>query len=86
MRSAQGEDKVAIGQLKVITNKLNAEIVPRRENDAVNATQDAAIKVLQDRLNELRRDTYQTVTVGDEIKRLQNDIAELRKTLMNTGK
>lgn len=63
---------------------LDAKIVPRREADAADSFNRSQLALISERLNELRRDAYRSVTVGDELKRLQTDIAELRKQMSNT--
>lgn len=58
-------------------------VVPRSEHEIKNKQSDAQMALISERLNELRRDTYRTVTVGDELKRLQTEMADLRKLLLD---
>lgn len=70
-----------ITQLNNDLLRLAEVVVPRKEHEATSGTLNVTIKTMQDRINEIRRDTYQTVTVGDDLKRLQGEISELRKQL-----
>lgn len=92
LQSRQAENRVTIAELSTkidfiyrdivrIDARYIENVVPRRENDANNAIITSTIRTISDRLNEVRRDTYQSVTVGDELKRLQVDIVELRRQL-----
>lgn len=92
LQSRQAENRVTIAELSTkidfiyrdiirIDARYIENVVPRRENDANNAVITSTIRTISDRLNEVRRDTYQSVTVGDELKRLQVDIVELRRQL-----
>lgn len=64
-----------------IDDRHEKHVVPRSEHDIKNKQSDAQMALISERLNELRRDTYRTVTVGDELKRLQTEVADLRKLL-----
>lgn len=68
-------------------------VVPRAEHEARWNASDLALraavareaedfKLFSDRLNEVRGSTTGTVTLRDEIKRLQDDIAEMRRHQM----
>lgn len=66
-----------------IDQRYEAHVVPRSENEIRNKQLDSQLALISERLNELRRDTYRTVTVGDELKRLQTEVQDLRKALMD---
>lgn len=59
----------------------NAKIVSRTEHEARWVSYEKDIKLLSDRLNELRNATTSTYTVRDELNRLQTEIVELRRSL-----
>lgn len=61
--------------------ELDTKTVPRSEVQLNAAQVTSQLAVLGDRLNELRKSSYGSVTVGDELKRLQLDIVELRRQL-----
>lgn len=56
-------------------------IVPRTEHEARWIATDNNIKVLSDRLNELRTATTSTYTIRDEVISLKSEVQELRKQL-----
>lgn len=60
---------------------LNAKTVPRQEVDARAATVDGTLKLLSERLNELRTTTSSTYTIRDEVHRMQTEVSDLRKLL-----
>lgn len=64
-----------------IDDRHDKHVVPRSEHDIKNKQSDAQMALISERLNELRRDTYRTVTVGDELKRLQGEVQDLRRAL-----
>lgn len=64
-----------------IDDRYEKHVVPRPEHEMRNKQSDAQMALISERLNELRRDTYRTITVGDEIKRLQTEISDLRRLL-----
>lgn len=66
-----------------IDERYENHVVPRSEHEIRNKQSDSQLALISERLNELRRDTYRTVTVGDEIKRLQTDVSDLRKLLLD---
>lgn len=66
-----------------IDERYEKHVVPRPEHDIKNKQSDAQMALISERLNELRRDTYRTVTVGDELKRLQTEVSDLRKMLLD---
>lgn len=57
-------------------------VVPRTEHQARWDATDGTLKLLSERLNELRTATTSTVTVRDELTRLHADLNELRRQLM----
>lgn len=57
----------------------NAKVVGRSEHEARWASYEKDIKLLSERLNELRNSTTSTHTVRDELIRIQNDVVELRR-------
>lgn len=76
--------------------RRQATVVPRSEHEARWISTDNSIrqavgreaedfKLFSDRLNEVRSATTGTVTLRDEIKRLQDDIAEMRRHQMRDG-
>lgn len=56
-------------------------VVPRSEHEARWAATDKDVRLLAERLNELRNTSTSTYTVRDEINRLQTEIQDLRKVL-----
>lgn len=66
-----------------IDERHEKHVVPRSEEEIKNKQSDAQMALISERLNELRRDTYRTVTVGDELKRLQTEVSDLRKQLQD---
>lgn len=60
--------------------------VPRTELEARWEASDKNIKLVSDRLNELRTATTSTYTLRDEINRLQLDLSELRKVVATDRK
>ena len=85
-----------IGLIRDEQLRRGAAIVPRTEHEARWAATDDNIrravareaedfKLFSDRLNEVRSTTSGTVTLRDEIKRLQDDIAEMRRHQMRDG-
>lgn len=73
--------------------RRQASVVPRTEHEArwiatenslkaATAREAEDFKLFSDRLNEVRGATTGTVTLRDEIKRLQDDIAEMRRHQM----
>lgn len=69
--------------IKRIDERHEKHVVPRSENEIKSKQVSDQIALISERLNELRRDTYRTVTVGDELKRLQGEMQDLRKSLMD---
>lgn len=59
----------------------NNKVVARSEHEARWASYEKDIKILSDRLNELRNATTSTYTVRDELNRLQTEMVELRRVL-----
>lgn len=57
-------------------------VVPRTEHQARWDATDSTLKLLSERLNELRTATTSTVTVRDELTRLHGDLNELRRQMM----
>lgn len=66
-----------------IDDRYEKHVVPRPEHEMRNKQTDAQMALISERLNELRRDTYRTVTVGDELKRLQAEMSDLRKLMLD---
>lgn len=66
-----------------IDERYDKHVVPRSENDIKSKQTTDQMALISERLNELRRDTYRTVTVGDELKRLQVEMSDLRKQLLD---
>lgn len=64
-----------------IDDRHDRYVVPRSEHEIRNKQNSDQMALISERLNELRRDTYRTVTVGDELKRLQIELGDLRKLL-----
>lgn len=64
-----------------IDERHEAHVVPRREHDANKATLDSTINTMQARINEIRQNTTQQVTVGDELKQLRADLLQMRQML-----
>lgn len=58
-------------------------VVPRTEHEARWAASDRNIELLSTRLNELRTATTSTYTMRDEVQRLQSEVLELRRSLMD---
>lgn len=56
-------------------------VVPRTEHEARWAATDTSLKLLADRLNELRTATTSTWTLRDEVNRIQSDMRELRRSM-----
>lgn len=56
-------------------------VVPRSEHDARWSATDKDLKLLSERLNELRTATTSTYTTRDEIQRLQAELTELRSIM-----
>lgn len=57
-------------------------VVPRTEHQARWDATDVTLRLLSERLNELRTATTSTVTVRDELTRLHGDLNELRRQMM----
>lgn len=61
--------------------RMQALIVPRPENETKWNANEKDIKVLQERINDLRNITAGTYTVRDEMQRLQQELTDMRKLL-----
>lgn len=69
-----------------IDARHEAHVVPRSENDI---RLDRIVKqqeLLGERLNELRKATMTSITVGDDLKRLNSEIADLRRQLQEKNR
>lgn len=64
-----------------IDRRHEVNVVPRSENDIRLNQITAQQNLLGERLNELRKATLTSVTVGDDLKRLNSEIADLRRQL-----
>jgi hypothetical protein len=64
-----------------IDQRHEAHVVPRSENDIRLGQIVKQQELLGERLNELRSKTLTSVTVGDDLKRLNSEIADLRRQL-----
>lgn len=64
-----------------VDQRHESHVVPRSENDIRLGQITAQQVLLGERLNELRKQTLTTVTVGDELKRLQGEIVDMRRQL-----
>lgn len=64
---------------------VNAKIVPRQEVDAKAISVDSTLKLLSERLNEIRNiaGANSTVPLRDEMTRIQVEISDLRKLLLD---
>lgn len=67
--------------VKRIDQRHETHVVPRSETDIRLNQIVAQQNLLGDRLNELRKQTLTSVTVGDDLKRLNAEIADLRRRL-----
>lgn len=70
-----------IANLNDRTLRDRQQVVPRTEHEARWHATDENIKLLSDRLNELRTATASTYTVRDEVVRLQNELSDIRSRL-----
>lgn len=61
--------------------RLDRQIVPRSENDAHWVANDKDIRVLGERLNEVRGSLAAITTPQSQFTRMESEIAELRKQL-----
>lgn len=66
--------------------RRGSSIVPRTEHEARWASTDKDLKLLSERLNELRNATSSTYTIRDEVHRMQVEVSELRKLLSDRPK
>lgn len=64
-----------------IDRRHESHVVPRSENDIRLSQIVKQQELLGERLNELRKATLTSVTVGDDLKRLNSEIADLRRQL-----
>ena len=62
-------------------SRIESHVVPRAENETRWIASEKDVRVLQDRINELRTATTSTYTLRDEINRLQKEVADLRGLL-----
>lgn len=67
--------------IRRVDQRHESYVVPRSENDIRLSQITAQQALLSERLNELRKQTLTTVTVGDELKRLQGEIMDMRRQL-----
>lgn len=74
-----------IARLAADIRDLETKIIPRREVESADTYFKSQLGLVSERLNELRRDTYRSVTVGDELKRIQSEISDLRRQLVTSG-
>lgn len=58
------------------------DVVPRTEHDARWEATSKDIRLLSDRLNELRTSTTSTFTIRDEVQRLEADLRDIRTRLV----
>ena len=70
-----------IANLKSRLSEDEKLVVPRDELSGRLTNSENNFKLLSDRINELRNQTLTTVTVRDELARVQNEIIELRRLL-----
>lgn len=76
---------VQINKLELAVDRIDrrheTHVVPRSENDIRLGQIVNQQALLGERLNELRKATLTSVTVGDDLKRLNTEIGELRRRL-----
>lgn len=58
-----------------------SQVVPRSENDVRWTAAENNLKLISDRLNELRTSTATTYTIRDEVVRLEKELSELQGRL-----
>lgn len=61
--------------------RRQATVVPRSEHEARWESSNGTLRLLSERLNELRTATSSTYTLRDEITRLHNDMLEMRRQI-----
>jgi predicted nucleic acid-binding Zn-ribbon protein len=71
-----------ITEVKEQILRLRPLIVPRSENEVRWTALDANLKLMSDRLNELRTTTTSTYTVRDEVQRLEKQLSELQSRMV----
>lgn len=69
--------------VKRIDQRHEFHVVPRSEADIRLGQIIKQQELLGDRLNELRKATLSSVTVGDDLKRLNAELSDLRKQLQD---
>lgn len=74
-----------VAQIREEQQRRSGAIVPRTEHEARWAADTATLKLLSDRLNEVRNlaTSNSTVPLRDEITRVQSEISDLRKLLLD---
>lgn len=77
-----------VAQVREEQQRRAGSIVPRTEHEARWAADTATLKLLSDRLNELRNtaSSNSTVPLRDEMVRVQTEITDLRKLLLDRSK
>ncbi len=61
--------------------RLRGLVVPRSENEVRWVAQENNMKLLSDRLNELRTTTTSTYTIRDEVQRLEKQLSDLQSRM-----
>lgn len=74
-----------IARLATDIRDIESKSASRREAESADANFKSQLGLVSERLNELRRDTYRSVTVGDELKRLQSELSDLRRQMVGGG-
>lgn len=91
-KSEHGEFKLRIdkdiARLDALVMADRTAVVPRSEHEARWNASDATLKLLSERLNEVRNlaSSNSTVPLRDEITRVQAEISDLRKLLLDRPK
>lgn len=70
-----------IGLIREEQQRRSGSIVPRTEHEARWASTDKDLRLLAERLNELRTATSSTYTIRDEVHRMQTEVSEMRRLL-----
>lgn len=85
LRVAVGRQGVMIQRaadaISAINERYVRNVVPREENETGWNREENDLKVLSERLNELRAQVGGTYTLRDEIAQLQSQMSELRRRL-----